>query len=236
MTIISVGCEQTDVGTTTAVTNLASIQAAFGWRVAIVDMSNKESAMNWAATRKKKRLEHSRLFKNSTEIEVVRGDRHDEKVLRDMSPCFDQVFVDAGTAEAAEFRKIMTVADEFLIPVYEPRCNEASLKRLNRVVGEAKAVNPGLKAGIFFNCASLQRTWWHYQSIMDRLNLRHHLGFYGMVQENEVFKTVMDRGRGVHELDRGLAYSHFAIKDIIGLNISTVFGPPDEHHQLFWSA
>lgn len=226
MTIISVGCEQAEVGTTTAVTNLAAIQAGCGWRVAIVDMSDNGAAINWAAARKNEYPLDNRLIKNSTEIEAVRAERHDKKVIGDLYPRFDKIFVDAGAAEAAEFREVMSVTDEFLIPVFEARYVEESLGRLNRVVGEAKADNPGLKAGIFFNFASLQIHCRNYQVIVDRLNGLRHLGFYGMVQQNEVFRRVGAQGRGVHEIALGQAYTHFPLRDMVGLGVGVLSASP----------
>ena len=144
--IITIGGEKGGTGKSTIATQLASIEAKNGQDVLLVNTDPQQTAVHWTSMR-----EHIRG-----------GDRADlariscvslfgpslAQELANLRTRFGVVIVDAGGRDSVEFRASLVVANKLVIPL---RCSPAdtwTLQKINEILGQALAMNPGLSASV----------------------------------------------------------------------------------------
>jgi chromosome partitioning protein len=145
--IVLVGGEKGGTGKTTLATNLTALRVRAGHDVLLVDTDRQGSASAWASLRAESPdlpdVPCVQLFGKA-----VAGQ------LRDLADRYDDVVVDAGGRDSVELRGAMVVAHRLFVPVQASQFDVWTLERMDELVGQASALNPGLEAFVVLNRAS----------------------------------------------------------------------------------
>jgi chromosome partitioning protein len=136
------------VGKTTLAVNLA-VERVIRRRhdVLLVDADEQGTASDFACIRAE-RLGSTGF----TVVQLTKGSavRSQVPALRDK---FDDIIIDAGGRDTAALRAALTLADVAIVP-FQPRSFDVwTLDKVATLVGEARAINPGLQAFAIINCA-----------------------------------------------------------------------------------
>ena len=137
--ILLVGGEKGGVGKTTLATHLAVLRARAG-RAVLLDADPQGTASGWADSRKD-------LAQQVFQIPClsVRG-RGVNAELREMALTYDDVIVDCGGADSAEFRSGLLAAHTVLLPLRPGTFDYWTLAKLGEVLSLVDDYNPNLQA------------------------------------------------------------------------------------------
>jgi chromosome partitioning protein len=147
MAVIVIGGEKGGTGKTTLATNLAATRAHHDKDVLIVDTDKQESASSWCYIREASDIKP----RISSVLKFGTGIRGELKVLNEK---YDDIIVDAGGRDSAEFRAALLVADKAIVPIRATQFDLWTLSRLNRLFEDVKELNEELKVFIVLNAAS----------------------------------------------------------------------------------
>ena len=138
------------VGKTTLAINLAVERVIAGRRdVLLVDADEQGTASDFAAIRAE------RLGSTGFTIVQLTGAAVRTQVLT-LRDKFDDIVIDAGGRDTAGLRAALTVADLAVLP-FQPRSFDVwTLGKVAALVGEARIINPNLRAVAVINCADPQ--------------------------------------------------------------------------------
>lgn len=138
------------VGKTTLAVNLAIERSKrAGRNVLLIDADEQGTASDFAAIRAE------RLGATGFVLEQATGGEVRGTVLA-RRDSFDDVLIDAGGRDNASLRATLTVAEVVVVP-FQPRSFDVwTLDKVGALIGEAKALNPKLRAYAVLNCADPQ--------------------------------------------------------------------------------
>jgi chromosome partitioning protein len=144
--IILFGGEKGGTGKTTMAVNMAVLRAMQGRDVLLVNADKQQSAAQWAATRASEN--HT---PHITCVSIYGSTVSDE--VRKLAAKFDDVVIDAGGVDSLELRAGMLIADAIVTPAKPSQFDVFTLSKMDKLVGEARAVNVNLQAAILTNIA-----------------------------------------------------------------------------------
>lgn len=144
--IVLLGGEKGGTGKTTIALNMAVMRALQGRDVLLIDADKQGSAQQWAATRAQER------FTPHITCVAIYGKTLTEQV-RSLMTKYQDIVIDAGGADSLELRAAMLVADAIVTPAKPSQFDVFTLSKMDRLVGEARAFNSTLRAGILTNAA-----------------------------------------------------------------------------------
>jgi chromosome partitioning protein len=147
MSIIAVVCEKGGTGKTTIATNLAAMRTKAGKDVLLVDTDIQGSASNWCLSRD----DHEVKPRIASVQKFGKGLRQEVEALS--NKC-DDIIIDAGGRDTAEFRGSLLVADKAIMPLRASQFDLWALVRIHDVISAIKDVNPKLQASVLINLSS----------------------------------------------------------------------------------
>lgn len=139
------------VGKTTLAVNLAVERVIRRHRdVLLVDADEQGTATDFAS------LRGDRLGSTGfTLVQLTRGTTVRTQILA-LKNKFDDIVIDAGGRDSGALRAALTLADIAIVP-FQPRSFDVwTLDKVATLVGEAKLINPRLRAFAIINCADPQ--------------------------------------------------------------------------------
>lgn len=140
-------------GKTTLAVNLAVMRSREGRDVLLVDADDQRSAAEFVELRGEERDGDAGMTCVQLDGKAVR-----DQVQR-MRDKYDDVVIDTGGRDTASQRAALTIADLLIIP-FGPRSLDIwTLERVEDLVEDARAVNPGLQAWAFINRADHQGSY-----------------------------------------------------------------------------
>ena len=145
--IILLGAEKGGTGKTTLATNLSALFTQAGKDILLIDTDKQGSASLWAATR-----ESNSDVKPVTTIQKFGSNLHN--LINDMKKKYDHIIIDAGGRDSVELRSAMAVATKMYIPLQASQFDVWTLGAMDKLVGQAKALNSSLEAFVIINRAS----------------------------------------------------------------------------------
>ena len=193
--IVLIGAEKGGTGKTTLATNLAALRAASGRDVLLVDTDRQGSASHWAALRDDESslppVPCVQVFGKTVARQVA-----------DLAERYDDVIVDAGGRDSVELRSGMVVADRLFIPVQASQFDVWTLERMDELVEQAQAVNPGLEAAVVINRASTHPRVTEADEAQTLLDDFEHLRLAPVVLRDRIaYRRAASAGRAVTEAD-----------------------------------
>lgn len=136
------------VGKTTLALNLAALWAGEGRRVTVLDADPQASALDWAQARS-----HAGLPRAFGVVGLPRDTLHHE--APDLARAADHVIIDGPPRVAALLRSALLAADLVVLPVQPSPLDGWASAEMLRLLGEARAYRPGLRARFLLNrCAA----------------------------------------------------------------------------------
>ena len=144
--ILLFGAEKGGTGKTTLAVNLASLRAARGREVLLLDADPQKSMSYWAATREEEKSHHSMTCVQKT------GDLRAS--VRNLESKFDDLIIDTGGRDSEELRSSLLVSHMLLIPIKPSQYDLWSLAKMFVLVDDARTFNPDLTALAVINLAS----------------------------------------------------------------------------------
>lgn len=146
--IVVVGGEKGGTGKTTVAVNLAAMRTRDKGDTILVDAEpTQQNSSLWCLSR-----EDSRIQPRITSISKLgKTLRHD---LVELGKKFTTVIVDTGGQDSTELRASMLAADVIISPMRPSQFDIWTLDRMDKLVGEARHVNEGLRAYILLNAAN----------------------------------------------------------------------------------
>jgi chromosome partitioning protein len=147
--ILLCGAEKGGVGKSTIAVNMAAQASSKGRDVLLVDADKQLSSSMWAALRKG--LNDDQLPKVTT-VQLTGKGLHQE--IKTLAPKFSDIVIDAGGRDSVELRAALLVADVLLVPVRPSQFDLWSLSTIDRLVNEARVINPEIAVFVVLNFAS----------------------------------------------------------------------------------
>lgn len=194
--------------TTTAI-NMAAMRAADGRRVLLVDSDSGQSATGFVNTRKLKGLPdipHVSLVSYLTDDEGwYRIDSDILKLVK--SGRYDDILIDAGGEGhgSPEIRAALTVADKVVTPCGTSSVDTVRLAPMNTMIGEARTLNPKLKAFLFASRASTNaRSSDVIEFYKDVAKFRNYAVMESVIRTRDCYTKWEKTGEAVFEQKRGI--------------------------------
>ena len=178
-------------GKTTLAVNLTVMRSQQGRDVLLVDADDQQSAGEFVALRSEEMSDPG--------FTCI---RLDGKAVRDqvqrLKDKYDDIIIDTGGRDTASQRAALTVADILIVP-FGPRSLDIwTLERVEELIENARAVNPGLKAFAFINRADHQGSY--NQETKEVLTDSEAITFIPAALGNrKAFAIAFDYGQGVVE-------------------------------------
>ena len=145
--IITVGGIKGGSGKTTVATSLAVIRSGRGGDVLLVDADDQETASDFTVLRNERRPEGA----GYTSIRLA-GPAVRTETLR-LRAKYDDIVIDAGGRDTTSQRAALSVSDVVLVPFVPRSFDVWTLEKVDALVQEMQAANPGLRAYTFLNRA-----------------------------------------------------------------------------------
>lgn len=191
--IIVVGGEKGGTGKTTLAVNLAVSLARAGRDVLIVDTDTQGSASYFAQARDEAgvgpRIPAVQKFGAGLARDVL-----------DLAKRYEEIVIDAGGRDSVELRAAISIANLCICPIQPTQMDVWTLDRLDKLLAQARALNPGLQAVAVINRASTN------PSSTDAAEAGQVLGDYAelraastILRERVVYQRSVREGRGVAE-------------------------------------
>jgi len=147
--IVTVGSTKGGVGKSTVAINLAILRATRGRDVLLVDGDEQGSASLFSQLR-------ADLLGECGYTAVGLHGAAVRTQVRQLAAKYDDVVIDTGGRDTGSLRAALTVSDLVLIPVQPRSFDIWALDAMAALVGEAREINPDLRALAFLNAADAQ--------------------------------------------------------------------------------
>jgi chromosome partitioning protein len=144
--ILLIGAEKGGTGKTTLAVNLATLRAARGREVLLLDADPQRSMSFWAATREVENPDCCITCLQKT------GDLRTS--VRNLESKFDDLVIDTGGRDSEELRSALLVSHLLLIPIKPSQYDLWSLAKMFVLVDDARTFNPHLSALAVINLVS----------------------------------------------------------------------------------
>lgn len=147
--ILTVGNIKGGVGKTTLAVNLAIARAMAGRDVLLIDADSQRSALDFT------NLRTSQLGQPGyTAVALDGADMRAQ--VRQLSPKYDDVIIDAGGRDSSSLRASLLVAEVVLIPIQPRSLDLWAIEQTAELVTDARIVNADLNALVVINAADAQ--------------------------------------------------------------------------------
>jgi chromosome partitioning protein len=161
----------------------------------MVNADKQESAEEWAETRRA--LGHEPLVP----VVAVRGQQLVPVVL-DLAKRYDDIVIDCGGRDSPELRYAMSIAHVQVMPCEPSQFDVNTMFKMNRLVGEAKAYNPGLRAFALVNKAPTNPHMQDTAEMLDALaDMDHYVVLETWLYARKAYRLCGRDGMCVLELD-----------------------------------
>lgn len=147
--ILTIGNTKGGVGKTTLAVNLAIARAADGRDVLLVDGDDQRTALTFTELRTE-RLGGPGYTAVALDGPAIRTQ------VRQLAPKYDDVVIDVGGRNTGSLRAALTVSDAVLIPMQPRSFDLWAVEQMAELVGEARDLNPELRAVLVINAADPQ--------------------------------------------------------------------------------
>lgn len=190
--IFVIGGQKGGTGKSTVATNLAVALTHRGQQTLLVDTDRQQTASSWSDAR-----QQNEALRPITTIQKTGKLYRD---LRDLETRYDAVIVDAGGFDSVELRTALVAADCLYSPVRASQSDLWTLEALSQLVGEARAINEGLRAYLLLSMAPTN------PAVQDTRAALALLAEYpafqtctSMLRDRRAFRDALGEGRGVLE-------------------------------------
>ena len=147
--ILTVGNTKGGVGKTTLAVNLAIARATDGLDVLLVDGDEQRTALTFTELR----AEHGG---DPGYTAVALDGPAIRTQVRQLAPKYDDVVIDVGGRNTGSLRAALTVSDVVLVPMQPRSFDLWAIDQVAELVGEARELNPTLRAVLVINAADPQ--------------------------------------------------------------------------------
>lgn len=147
--ILTVGNTKGGVGKTTLAVNLAIARATDGLDVLLVDGDEQRTALTFTELRAE-RVGDPGYTAVALDGPAIRTQ------VRQLAPKYDDVVIDVGGRNTGSLRAALVVSDVVLIPMQPRSFDLWAVDQMAELVGEARELNPGLRAVLVINTADPQ--------------------------------------------------------------------------------
>jgi len=196
--IILIGGEKGGTGKTTLSTNIAARLAATGSDVLLVDTDKQGSASSWSALRESDTS--SKLPKVPC---IQKFGSNLSATLNDLNARYDDIVIDAGGRDSVELRASLAVADRIYIPLQASQFDVWTLGAMDKLVEQATALNPKLKAYVIINRASPNPAVSEVKEAKNLFEDIEHLHLMDIVLKDRIaYRKAAKTGQAVFELDQ----------------------------------
>ena len=178
-------------GKTTLATNLVVMRSREGRDVLLVDADDQQSA-----------AEFTELRAEEMDDAGYTCIRLDDKAVRDqvkrLKNKYNDVVIDTGGRDTTSQRAALTIADALIVP-FGPRSLDIwTLERVEKLVADARAVNPDLEAYSFINRADHQGSY--NEETREVLADSDHIEFISpTLGDRKAFAIAFDYGQSIVE-------------------------------------
>lgn len=192
--IIVMGGEKGGTGKTTLATNLAAVRATADRDMLLVDTDPQGSASNWATVRDESQTALPRIAC------IQKFGRGIARELRDLAGRYQDIIVDTGGRDSVELRGALVVADVIAIPVQASQLDLWTMDQIDKVIQEARALNPALRASVVISRAPTHPHMTDVADAKDLLNDFTSLQLVSVVvRERVAYRRAAGAGCSVHE-------------------------------------
>jgi chromosome partitioning protein len=155
--LVLVGGQKGGTGKSTIATNLAVMRALAGRDVFLYDIDPQRTSTLWASRRDENmitpRIPSSQKILDKRVLNAGMVIRNE---IKDLSPKYEDVIIDAGGADNEVLRAAMTMAEMIIFPLMPSSFDVWTIDTVNNLVAEAKQTNPTLIAKILYNKVAQQ--------------------------------------------------------------------------------
>lgn len=206
--ITLIGSEKGGTGKTTISVNLAVMLSRNNEDILLIDTDKQQSSTFFFQVR-----DDSIIIPRVTCIQKF-GKNLPKDVL-DLSERYAHIIIDAGGRDSAELRYSLGVADQIIIPFRPTQLDIWTLEQMDKLILQARALNPDLLAYVLINMASTNPSSTDVAdaiSVVSDYNQLSSLKTY--IKERVVFQRSIREGRSVVEYSPS---DNKAIEEIISL-------------------
>lgn len=155
------GGEKGGVGKTTLACHLAYMLRTLGRDPLLIDADPQQTASIFCAARDQSELEPRIRSVQKT----GKGIAHE---IRDLAQTYSDLVIDTGGRDSVELRLAALVSELLIIPINPTAFNWWTLEKMDELVGEAKLVNPNLKAMVLLN--NVPSNWTQTAAVVENAN------------------------------------------------------------------
>jgi chromosome partitioning protein len=120
--------------------------------------------------------------------------------LRDLADRYQDIIVDTGGRDSVELRGALVVADVIAIPVQASQLDLWTMDQIDKVIQEARALNPALRASVIISRAPTHPHMTDVADAKDLLNDFTSLQLVSVViRERVAYRRAAGAGCSVHE-------------------------------------
>ena len=134
-------------GKTTIATNFAIMRSREGREVLLVDADDQESATDFTM------LRNEAVYDQCGYTSIQLRDRSVLTELRKLKNKYDDIVIDTGGRDTQSQRAALTLANILMVPFVPRSLDVWTIEKVEELVDDIRAVNPGLRACSFLNRA-----------------------------------------------------------------------------------
>lgn len=153
--IVVIGGEKGGTGKSTLACNLSVLRSRAGRDVLLLDTDKQGSAAAFAAIRAEGGVEpRISCLQKFCAPGVKECARALLQEIKDLSTRYQDIIIDVGGRDSAEFRTSLVVANRVYVPVQASQFDILTLDKVNEIIAQARGLNTELEAYILINRAS----------------------------------------------------------------------------------
>lgn len=192
--ILLIGSQKGGCGKSTTAVNICAALSMKGKDTVLVDADRQSTAATWITDRR----EHEKL----STVHCVQKYGNIRDTLLDLNNRYKYVIVDTAGHDSRELRTGMTAAHILLIPFRPSQPDLDTLNSLNKVIEQAKDLNPDL---IVYGMLTMAPTNPVVHEVDEaREYLKDYPGIYllhTIIRDRKVYRDAISLGKGVVEMD-----------------------------------